>query len=135
MSRICELTGTRPMLGHQVSHSNRKTKRFYYPNLQTKRFFIPELNKWITVKLTARAIRTANKLGIYQFLKGQLAKGFDPEVFCTEEKAAGAKKEKAQRGYRRVEHVDANGSKSYSITYEPVGTQPLRKVRLSKVLK
>jgi large subunit ribosomal protein L28 len=122
------------MRGHQVSHSNHKTNRFYYPNLQTKRFFIPELNKWISVKLTTRAIRTASKVGIYQFLKGQLAKGFDPEVFCTDDNAP--KKEGGnQRGYRRVETVDAAGNKSYSITYEPENARSNRKVRLSKIFK
>lgn len=121
------------MLGHQVSHSNHKTKRFYYPNLQTKRFFVPELNKWISVKLTARAIRTANKVGIYQFLKEQLSKGFDPEVFFTEDTTG--KREGTQRGYRRVETVDKNGVKSYSVTYEPLNSLQPRKVRLSKLMK
>lgn len=132
MSRICELTGTRPMQGNQVSHSNHKTKRFFYPNLQTKRFYIPEIQKWISVKLTARAIRTANKVGIYQYLKEQLAKGFNPEVWCNEDVVS---KESRVRGYRRVESVDANGTKSFSITYEPVGAKKNEKVKLSSLLK
>lgn len=132
MSRICELTGTRPMLGNQVSHSNHKTKRFFYPNLQTKRFFVPEINKWISVKLTTRAIRTANKVGIYQYLKEQLAKGFDPEVWCDSD--APAAKKDLERGYRRVETVDAQGNKSYSVTFEPVAPKS-GKVKLSKLLK
>lgn len=83
--------------------------------------------------MTVRAIRTASKVGIYQFLKEQLSKGFDPEVWCTNDTAPNAEANK--RGYRRVETVDANGHKSYSITYEPVGAEKQTKVKLSSVLK
>ena len=133
MSRICELTGTRPMLGNQVSHSNHKTKLFFYPNLQTKLFYVAEIGKWISVKLTTRAIRTANKMGVYHFLKEQLSKGFDPEVWCMSEPSANA--EKNQRGYRRVETTDKNGAKTYSVTYEPVISEHSQKVKLSKLFK
>ncbi|MBI1185409.1 50S ribosomal protein L28 [bacterium] len=69
MSRICELTGKKMMVGNHVSHSNRKTKRRFYPNLHTKKFFIPELNRWVTLKVSAAAIRTINKKGAYQYIK------------------------------------------------------------------
>lgn len=69
MSRICELTGKKMMVGNNVSHSNRKSKRRFYPNLQTKKIFIPELNKWITLKVSAAAIRTINKNGAYQYIR------------------------------------------------------------------
>lgn len=69
MSKICQLTGKRPITGNNVSHSNRKTKRRFLPNLQKKRFYIPELDKWVTIKLTTKAIRNINKLGIYAYLK------------------------------------------------------------------
>jgi len=69
MSRICELTGKKMMVGNNVSHSNRKSKRRFYPNLQTKKFFIPELNKWVTLKVSAAAIRTINKNGAYQYIR------------------------------------------------------------------
>jgi len=69
MSRICDLTGKRPVSGNSVSHSHVKTKRKFYPNLQKKKFFIPELDKWITLKITTKAIRTINKKGIYTYLK------------------------------------------------------------------
>jgi len=69
MSRVCQLTGKKVMVGNNVSHSNRKTKRKFYPNLQTKKFFIPEEGKWITLKLSASAIRTINKKGISAVLK------------------------------------------------------------------
>ena len=69
MSRVCELTGKKVMTGNHVSHSNRKIKRKFYPNLQTKKFFIPELNKWVTLKVSAAAIRTINKNGAYQYIR------------------------------------------------------------------
>jgi len=69
MSRVCEVTGKRPRVGNNVSHSNIKTKRKFYPNLQTKRFYIPEEDKWITLKVSASALRTINKKGITAVLK------------------------------------------------------------------
>ena len=69
MSKVCDLTGKRPISGNHVSHSNRKTKRRFLPNLQTKRFFIPETGEWITLKVSTSALRTINKLGIYAYLK------------------------------------------------------------------
>ena len=75
MSRICEVTGKRPRVGNNVSHSNIKTKRKFYPNLQTKRFYIPEEDKWITLKVSASALRTINKKGITAVLKDARKKG------------------------------------------------------------
>lgn len=69
MSKICQLTGKRPITGNNVSHSNRKTKRRFIPNIQKKRFFIPETKEWITLKVSAKAIRNIDKLGIYDYLK------------------------------------------------------------------
>ncbi len=77
MSRVCQLTGKRPITGNNVSHSNRKTKRRFLPNLNTKRYYVPELDQWIKVKISASAMRTVNKLGIYEFLKKQKKAGFD----------------------------------------------------------
>ena len=76
MARVCEITGKRPRVGNKVSHANNKTKRRFYPNLQTKRFFIPEENKWITLKLSAKAIKTINKNGITAVLKEARTAGF-----------------------------------------------------------
>ncbi len=75
MSRICELTGKRVIVGNNVSHSNIKTKRKFVPNLQTKKFFIPEENKWITLKVSVAALRTINKKGISACLKEAREKG------------------------------------------------------------
>lgn len=76
MARVCEITGKRPHVGNKVSHANNKTKRRFYPNLQTKRFFIPEENKWITLKLSTKAIKTINNKGITAVMKEARAKGF-----------------------------------------------------------
>ncbi len=75
MSRICQLTGKRPITGNNVSHSNRKTKRRFLPNLHKKRFYVPELDKWVTLKVSSQALRTINKLGIYDFMVKQQKKG------------------------------------------------------------
>ena len=64
------------MVGNNVSHSNRKTKRRFYPNLITKKFFIPEEDNFITLKICAAALRTINKKGISACLKEARQKGF-----------------------------------------------------------
>lgn len=76
MSRICDTSGKRPVSGHKVSHSNVKTKRRFLPNLHKKKFYIPETEEWITLKVSTTALRTINKLGIYEYLKKQKKKGF-----------------------------------------------------------
>ncbi len=75
MSKVCEVTGKRPMSGHNVSHSNIKSKRKFNPNLQTKRLFLAEEDKWITLKLSTSALRTINKKGLYTVVKELRAKG------------------------------------------------------------
>lgn len=64
MSRVCMLTGTSPMSGNNVSHANNKTKRRFLPNLQEKRYFLEDENRWVRLRLSTRAIRTIDKLGI-----------------------------------------------------------------------
>lgn len=63
MSKICELTGKKPLTGNYVSHAHNKTKRRQLPNLKSKRIWIPEENKFITLKLSTRALRTLKKKG------------------------------------------------------------------------
>lgn len=75
MSKICELTGKRPITGNTVSHSNSKSKRRFLPNLQKKRLFIPETNEWVTLKISTSALKTINKLGIHAYLKKLESKG------------------------------------------------------------
>jgi large subunit ribosomal protein L28 len=80
MSRVCQLTGKRPISGNNVSHSNRKTKRRFLPNLFTKRFYIPELDKWVKLKVSSTALRNINKHGIYAYLKNLQDSGVDTGV-------------------------------------------------------
>ncbi len=75
MARVCQITGKRTQVGNNVSHSNNKSLRKFYPNLQTKRFFIPEEKKWITLKVCTKAIKTINKNGITAVLKKALSEG------------------------------------------------------------
>lgn len=75
MARVCQVTGKKPIIGNKVSFSNRKTKRRFLPNLQTKRFFLVEEDRWVTLKLSADAIRTINKNGLYNVVKELHAKG------------------------------------------------------------
>ena len=76
MSRVCQLTGKSVMVGNNVSHSNRKTKRRFYPNLVTKKFFLPEEEAYITLKISTAALRTINKKGISAVVKEAREKGF-----------------------------------------------------------
>ncbi len=76
MSKICQITGKKQMVGNNVSHANNKSKRTFLPNLQVKRFFHPELNKWITLKVSAAGIRTINKKGLTVALKEASEQGF-----------------------------------------------------------
>lgn len=75
MARVCQITGKRPQVGNKVSHANNKTKRRFYPNLQKKRFYVPEEDKWITLKVSAKAIKTISRNGISAVLKEARAKG------------------------------------------------------------
>ncbi|HET8838342.1 MAG TPA: 50S ribosomal protein L28 [Flavobacteriaceae bacterium] len=76
MSRVCELTGKRAMVGNNVSHAMNKTKRKFKANLVKKRFFIPEEDKWITLKVSTSALKNINKKGISAVIKEARAKGF-----------------------------------------------------------
>ena len=76
MSRICDLTGKMAMNGFNVSNSNVKTKRKFYPNLHVKKFYIPEEDRWITLRVAASTVKTINKNGIAAVLKKAQAQGF-----------------------------------------------------------
>ena len=76
MSRVCELTGKKAMVGNNVSHAMNKTKRKFDANLIKKRFYIPEEDKWITLKISTAALKNINKKGITAVLKEARAKGF-----------------------------------------------------------
>ncbi|OUS20207.1 50S ribosomal protein L28 [Nonlabens dokdonensis] len=76
MSRVCELTGKKAMTGNNVSFSMNKTKRRFNVNLFKKKFYLPEEDKWVTLKVSARAIKNVNKKGITQVVKEARAKGY-----------------------------------------------------------
>ena len=80
MSKVCNLTGKKPISGNNVSHSNRKTKRRFVPNIQKKRFFVPELGKFVTLRISTNAMRTINKLGVYAYIKKLKNKGIETGV-------------------------------------------------------
>ncbi len=71
MSRRCKLTGKGPLSGNNVSFSQKKTRRRFLPNLQTKKVYIPELDRTVRIKMSARAIRTVDKIGLMAYLKKQ----------------------------------------------------------------
>lgn len=77
MSRVCSVTGKKAMVGNNVSHSQRKTKRKFGVNLIKKRFFVPEENQWITLRLSASALKTVNRKGISAVLKEARANGME----------------------------------------------------------
>ena len=76
MARVCDLTGKKRMIGNNVSHSLNRTKRKFNTNLIKKRFYIPEDDKWITLKITASALKTINKIGIKAALENAKSEGF-----------------------------------------------------------
>jgi len=76
MSRVCELTGKKAMVGNNVSHALNRTKRKFNANLMTKRFYIPEEDKWLTLKVSASALKNINKKGISAVIKEAREKGF-----------------------------------------------------------
>jgi large subunit ribosomal protein L28 len=76
MSRVCELTGKKAMVGNNVSHAMNKTKRKFDANLMKKRFYLPEEDKWITLKVSASALKNINKKGISAVIKEARANGF-----------------------------------------------------------
>ena len=76
MSRICQLTGKKAMVGNNVSKSLNRTKRRFNANLLKKRFYIPEEDKWVTLKVSAAALKTINKIGISAAIKEAKSKGF-----------------------------------------------------------
>ena len=63
MSKVCELTGKKPLSGNNVSHAHNKTKRKQLPNLRVKRIWVEEQNKFVTLRLSTSALRTLKKKG------------------------------------------------------------------------
>ena len=76
MSRVCQITGKSIMVGNNVSHSKRRTKRRFYPNLFDKKFFLTEENRWVELKVSAAGIRNINKKGLKAALDEAVEKGY-----------------------------------------------------------
>lgn len=75
MSRVCQITGKKVMVGNNVSHSKRRTKRTFQPNLFDKRFYLPEEDRFIKLRVSAAGIRTINKNGLKNALDKAKEKG------------------------------------------------------------
>jgi large subunit ribosomal protein L28 len=75
MARVCQVTGKKRMIGNNVSHSKRRTKREFAPNLQNKRFWLEEEQRFVNLKVSAAGMRTINKKGLSAVLKDAKAKG------------------------------------------------------------
>jgi large subunit ribosomal protein L28 len=76
MSKICQITGKKAIVGNNVSHSKRRTKRKFYPNLFDKRYYLPEEKRWINLKISAAGIRLINKKGLASALMEAREKGY-----------------------------------------------------------
>ena len=76
MSQVCQITGKKAMVGNNVSHSKRRTKRRFHPNLFDKRFFLSEEDRWVKLRVSASGIRTINKKGLKSALDEAVQKGF-----------------------------------------------------------
>ena len=75
MSRVCQITGKKALVGNRVSHSNHKTKRRLEVNLRNKRFWFEEEARWIRLRLSARAMRLIDKRGLAEVVKELRARG------------------------------------------------------------
>lgn len=75
MSYQCQITGKKPMVGHTVSHANNKKKRRFMPNLKKRRFWLEDAQRFVTLRVSARGIRTIDKCGIEKVLKKLQAQG------------------------------------------------------------
>jgi len=71
MSKVCQITSKRPLVGNHVSKSQIKTKRRQLPNLQMKKFFVPELNRTVRLKISTSAMKSIDKNGLMPYLKKQ----------------------------------------------------------------
>ena len=75
MSRVCQITQKNPMYGNTVSHSNRKTRRRFLPNLHWHRFWVASENKFVRLLVSTKGLRTIDKLGIEQVISKLKANG------------------------------------------------------------
>lgn len=76
MAKICQVTGRRMMVGNNVSHSKRRTRRTFQPNLFDRRFYLAEEDRYVTLRVSAQGIRTINKNGLKPTLDKAVKKGY-----------------------------------------------------------
>ena len=76
MSRVCQVTGKKALVGNNVSHSKRRTKRTFDVNLFKKKFYLPEEDRWIKLTVSAAGIRTINKNGVKAALQNAVDRGY-----------------------------------------------------------
>lgn len=74
MSRVCQVTGKKPMKGNLVSHANNKTRRLYQPNLHYRRFWVESQNRWVRLRVSSAGLRKIDKLGVEAVLAELAAK-------------------------------------------------------------
>jgi len=77
MSRVCQVTGKKPMLGNNVSHANNKTRRRFLPNLQYRRFWVESENRWVSMRVSQNGLRTIDRKGIDVVLAEMRKRGED----------------------------------------------------------
>lgn len=80
MSKVCQITGKTAMIGNNVSHSKRRTKKRFDVNLFYKKFYFQEEDRWINLRVSANGLRTINKKGLKNALKDAQAKGFIDKI-------------------------------------------------------
>ena len=80
MSRVCQITGKKAMVGNYVSHSKRRVKRRFNINLFKKKFYIPEEDRWINLTVSAAGIRTINKKGVKAAVEDAREKGYIDKI-------------------------------------------------------
>ncbi|MDJ0793062.1 MAG: 50S ribosomal protein L28 [Woeseiaceae bacterium] len=75
MSKVCQVTGKRPMSGNNVSHAHNKTRRRFLPNLQSKRFWLESENRWVRLRISHKGMRIIDKHGIEKVVADLRAAG------------------------------------------------------------
>ncbi|MCC7076471.1 MAG: 50S ribosomal protein L28 [Acidimicrobiia bacterium] len=75
MSKVCQVTGKRPITGNRVSHADNKSKRRFEPNIQSKRFWVPSEKRWVRLKVSAKGLRVIDKVGIERVLADMRRRG------------------------------------------------------------
>ena len=75
MSKVCQVTGKRPVAGNNVSHANNKTRRRFLPNLHSHKFWVESENRWVRLRVSSNGIRTIDKLGIDTVLADMRKRG------------------------------------------------------------